>query len=110
MSIEDRRSGSVCSNRGSQSDPFPLERILEIDKDTYLRSIGRADKDYNFKAIIVEGEEAHLLTETFSRRIPKGSECVVGVHRVFYDDGEHKVGNIYGTALVPQERKIGGPA
>ena len=91
------------NNRNNNKDNyFPLEKILSVDKDSYLRSVEKTDRDYKFQGKTVEGEAAYLLTETFRAEVPKNTEAVVNVLRFLYRDEGRQLGNMYGTALIPK--------
>lgn len=66
---------------------FPLEKILEVDIETYFKTQQSTIDQYNLVGVRFEGGYAKDITKTFANYggIPKDAEIVLNYHVVFYD-------------------------
>lgn len=84
---------------------FPLEKILEVDIDKYLESVGKELKDYNIRGVIVDSVIPGSINRIFQEEVPSNAEVVVNYHRELYGSPGNSVltgANAYGTALIPK--------
>jgi hypothetical protein len=90
---------------------FPLEKILELSLDQYLRYAGKELSEYELKAVHVEGKVAGHITTCFRSEVPEDAEIVVGFHIDYYQIGgavhqsgytEDGAANAHGLALIPK--------
>ena len=88
---------------------FPLEKILEVDIDTYFKTRNSVIGAYDLVGVRYEGAPAVGITHSFANlaKIPENAEVVVNYHIMTYIRREGNstttLANAYGTALVPKK-------
>jgi hypothetical protein len=85
---------------------FPLEKMVEVPKEVFLKIRNKSKEDYNFVPICAPNVYSLNPKEELSKKVPEDAEIVVNCHPHCYPhpkDTEDVLMDYYGTALVPKK-------